>query len=390
MSVEVMVVAGEASGDLHGAHLIRSLQELSPQLSFCGMGGVEIARTGAQILFEASKISVVGFFEVVSHLKDIYAAQKTLRKRLVESKPSLLILIDFPDFNLLLARKAKKLGIPVFYFISPQVWAWRSGRVKTMARLVDKIGVILPFEEQFYRQRGVDATYVGHPLLDSVMTTKSKERYCREQDIPSTLRLIGILPGSRVKEVARLLPVFLEAALKLQEKCADKLLFLIPCASSLRQEDLLDNGVRMYARQLNLKIVSPQDRYNMMAACDMVIAASGTVTLELLLLDTPMVVAYKLSPLTYMLGRLLVKVEYFSLVNLIADDMIVAEFLQDQANPERISDQLFKLMCDEQEREKIKDGFQRVRQKLGHKGASRRAAQLALELITGGENASHG
>ncbi len=388
MSMEVMVVAGEASGDLHGAHLIRSLQELCPQLSFCGMGGVEIARTGAQILFEASKISVVGFFEVVSHLKDIYAAQKTLRKRLVESKPSLLILIDFPDFNLLLARKAKKLGIPVFYYISPQVWAWRSGRVKTMSRLVDKIGVILPFEEQFYRQRGVDATYVGHPLLDSVMTTKSKESYCREQGISSTRRLIGILPGSRVKEVARLLPVFLEAALKLQEKCTDKLLFLIPCASSLRQEDLLDNGVRKYARQLSLKIVS-HDRYNMMAACDVVIAASGTVTLELLLLDTPMVVAYKLSPRTYMLGRLLVKVKYFSLVNLIADEMIVAELLQDEANPERISNQLFKVMCDEQERKKIKEGFRRVKHELGSKGASLRAAQLALDLITG-ENDRHG
>lgn len=383
-----MVVAGEASGDLHGAHLIRCLQELRPQMTFCGMGGVEIARTGAQVLFEASKISVVGFFEVVSHLKDIYAAQKTLRERLAENKPSLLILIDFPDFNLLLARKAKKLGIPVFYYISPQVWAWRSGRVKTMARLVDKIGVILPFEEQFYRDRGVDATYVGHPLLDSVKTTKSREHYCREQDIPATRRIIGILPGSRVKEVARLLPVFLEAALKLQEKCVDRLLFLIPCASSLRQEDLLGNGVRKYSQQLSLKIVF-EDRYNMMAACDIVIAASGTVTLELLLLDTPMVVAYKLSPRTYMLGRLLVKVNYFSLVNLIADEMIVAELLQDEANPERISNQLFTLMSDPEALKKIKEGFQRVKQKLGGKGASLRAAQLALDLITV-ENDSHG
>ncbi len=388
MSMEVMVVAGEASGDLHGAHLIRALQELNPHLSFCGMGGVEIARTGTQILFEASRISVVGFFEVVSHLKDIYAAQKTLRQRLVQSKPSLLILIDFPDFNLLLARKAKKLGIPVFYYISPQVWAWRSGRVKTMARLVDKIGVILPFEEQFYRDRGVDATYVGHPLLDSVISTKSKEQYCREQGLLLTQRLIGILPGSRVKEVARLLPVFLEAALRLQEKSSEKLVFLIPCASTLRQEDLLDNGVRTYAQQLNLKIVS-RDRYNMMAACDLVIAASGTATLELLLLDTPMVVAYKLSPRTYMLGRLLVKVKFFSLVNLIADEMIVAELLQDEANPERISDQLFSLLSDEQERKKIKAGFHRVKQKLGNKGASARAARLALELITGEKN-SHG
>ena len=381
MNPEVMIVAGEASGDLHGAHLIKSLQRLNPELSFCGMGGSEIARTGTEILFEASKISVVGFFEVISHLKDIIAAQLTLRKRLTKSKPSLLILIDFPDFNLLLARKAKKLGIPIFYYISPQVWAWRSGRVNTIKRLVDKVGVILPFEESYFRARGVNATYVGHPLLDSVKTSQTRDQYCSSQNIPKNVKLIGILPGSRVKEVARLLPVFLEAALKLQEKCSHKLLFLVPCATTLKNDDLLDNGINDYKDRLNLKIIS-DDRYNMMAACDIVIAASGTVTLELLLLNTPMVVAYKLSPRSYMLGRLLVKVKYFSLINLIGEQTIVPELLQDEANPERISDELFKLLYDEEEKKKIETGFQQVKQKLGSTGASERAAQLALKLIT--------
>ncbi len=381
MKSEVMIVAGEASGDLHGAHLIKSLQRLNPELSFCGMGGSEIARTGTEILFEAAKISVVGLVEVISHLKDIIAAQRVLRKRLAESKPSLLILIDFPDFNLLLARKAKKLGIPVFYYISPQVWAWRSGRVKTIKRLVDKIGVILPFEEQYFRARGVDATYVGHPLLDSVRTSQTRDQYCSSQDIPTNVRLIGILPGSRVKEVARLLPVFLESALLLQEKCVDRLLFIVPCATTLKKDDLLENGIREYQDRLNLKIVS-EDRYNMMAACDIVIAASGTVTLELLLLNTPMVVAYKLSPHTYMLGKLLVKVNYFSLVNLIANKAIVPELLQDEANPERISGELLKLMHDEKEKIKMETGFQQVKEKLGGEGASDRAAQLALRLMT--------
>jgi lipid-A-disaccharide synthase len=380
MNREVMIVAGEASGDLHGAHLIKSLQRLNPELSFCGMGGSEIARTGAEILFEASKISVVGFFEVISHLKDIIAAQRTLRKRLTESKPALLILIDFPDFNLLLARKAKKLGIPIFYYISPQVWAWRSGRVKTIKRLVDKICVILPFEESYFRSRGVDATYVGHPLLDSVKTSQTKDQYCSSQNIPGNVKLIGILPGSRVKEVARLMPVFLEAAVKLQEKCSDKLWFIVPCATTLKNDDLLDNGINDYQDRLNLKIVS-EDRYNMMAACDIVIAASGTVTLELLLLNTPMVVAYKVSPRTYRLGKLLVKVKYFSLVNLIGEKTIVPELLQDEANPDRISEELLKLMYDEKERQKIETGFQKVKQKLGSAGASERAAQLALRLM---------
>ena len=174
-----MIVAGEASGDLHGSHLVQAMQTSNPDLRFCGVGGRELSACGVELLFDASKIAVVGFFEVITHLIDILNAQKSLRRRLVEKRPDLLILIDFPDFNLLLARKAKKLGIPIFYYISPQVWAWRSGRVKTIRRLVDIIGVILPFEEPFYRRRGVTAHYVGHPLLDSVHRDSSKRRRSR-------------------------------------------------------------------------------------------------------------------------------------------------------------------------------------------------------------------
>ena len=339
-----------------------------------------MASAGAEILFEAAKISVVGFFEVITHLKDILTAQKRLRDRLISSAPALLILIDFPDFNLLLARKAKKLGIPIFYYISPQVWAWRPGRVKTIARLVDRIGVILPFEEDFYRARGVNATYVGHPLLDTVTSTISKEHYYDSHNFYHNDKLIGILPGSRIKEVKRLLPVFLEAATRLQKRSNDSLIFLVPCAPTLQHHDLLENGIAAYQNRLNVKIVDDQ-RYEMMAVCDAVIAASGTVTLELLLLDTPMVVAYKLSPLTLMLGKLLVKVNYFSLVNLIAGTMIVPELLQEEANPERISDELFSLLYDEAIRQRTSEGFHLVRQRLGSKGASHRAAHLAFELL---------
>lgn len=380
MRPEVLIVAGEASGDLHGAHLIRSLKRLSPGLDFTGIGGEEIKKTGAEILFDASKISVVGFFEVISHLSEIIAAQRTVRKKLSGSKPALLILIDFPDFNLLLARKAKKLGIPVFYYISPQVWAWRSGRVKTIRRLVDKIGVILPFEQEYYRQRGVDATYVGHPLLDSVVKTTDRNEFCIEHKILPGNRLIGILPGSRIKEVSRLLPVFLEAAHQLQESAVDQCTFLVPRATTLSEEVLLDNGITDYQDRIDIRIIS-EDRYNMMAACDIVIAASGTVTLELLLLNTPMVVAYKLSPYTYRLGKLLVKVKYFSLVNLIGDEMIVPELLQDEANPIRISEELHRVLYDTGSRHLIEKGFIKVRKRLGNPGASDQAAKLALSLI---------
>ena len=375
-----MIVTGEASGDLHGSHLVKSIQKTSPDFTFCGMGGEMLHKAGVEILFDAAKIAVVGFFEVVSHLKDIIAAQKILRKRLETARPALLILIDFPDFNFLLARKAKKIGIPVFYYISPQVWAWRSGRVKTIAKLVDKIGVILPFEEQFYRDRGVDAHYVGHPLLDSVHSSVTRDDFCGKNNIDNKQKIIGILPGSRSKEIAKLLPVFLEAALLLKNKSEGEPVFLIPRAPTISEDALLDSGVREYRNQLNLKIIS-KERYDLMASCDIVIAASGTVTLELLLLDTVMVVAYKLSPYTYRLGKLLIDVQYFTLVNLIADKEVVPELLQEEANPKTICEKLFKLLYCKTEIDEMRAGFRVVKEKLGNPGASDRASEIALGII---------
>lgn len=376
-----MIVTGEASGDLHGSRLVKAMRALRPNLTFSGMGGTELSRAGVDILFDAAKIAVVGFIEVLSHLKDIISAQKILRRQLERKRPSLLILIDFPDFNLLLARKAKKLGIPVFYYISPQVWAWRSGRVKTIGRLADRIGVILPFEESYYRDRGVAAHYVGHPLLDSVHVSQTRDDYCRFLGIGSEKKIVGLMPGSRIKEIKRLLPVFLEAALRLQKKSNDSLCFVIPLAPTLTEKDLAGNGLDALRGEMDVRIVR-EDRYGMMAACDAVIAASGTVTLELLLVDTPMVVAYKVSPRTYQLGRLLVKVDFFSLVNLIGGERIVPELLQEEASPERISEALYQLLYDEAVRAHIENGFARVKNMLGGPGASHRAAELALTLIS--------
>jgi len=389
MSNEVMIVTGEASGDLHGAKLITSMQVLDPNLTFCGMGGRELEKAGAEILFEAAKIAVVGLVEVVSHLKDILSAQITLRRRLTQTRPKLLILIDFPDFNLLLARKAKHLGIPVFYYVSPQVWAWRSGRVRTIARLVDKIGVILPFEEQFYRSRGVNAHYVGHPLLDSVHRTFSRDQFCQIHNIDSRKKLIGVLPGSRIIEVKRLLPVFLEASRLIQQKSEEGLIFLVPRASTITEQTLLDFGVENYRAQLEIRLIS-DNQYDLMAACDVAIAASGTVTLELLLLNTPMIAAYKLSPRTYQFGKYLIKVRYFSLVNLIADDDIVPELLQDEANPVRIASEIYRLLYNQEARNQMQKGFDHVREQLGQPGASQRAARLALSVIEEDESPIHG
>ena len=380
MTREIMIVAGEASGDLHGSRLVAEIKKAAPEFSFCGIGGQELKDKGVEILFDAGKIAVVGFFEVVSHLRDILNAQKILRKRLAEQRPDLLILIDFPDFNLLLARKAKKLGIPVFYYISPQVWAWRSGRVRTIARLVDKIGVILPFEEEFYRKRGVNASYVGHPLLDSVQSNSDRNSFCSLHNIDPRDKIVGILPGSRIKELSSLLPIFMQAACIVDKRSEKNIVFMIPKAPTISEKDIMEHGVGRYTDEIDVRIVT-SDRYDLMSACDAVIAASGTVTLELLLLDTVMVVAYRLSQNTYRLGKLLVNIDFFSLVNLIACKEVVPELLQDQANPETIADRIYELLYSGPAIHAMKDNFRFVREKLGEKGASKRAAELAMSLI---------
>jgi lipid-A-disaccharide synthase len=340
-----------------------------------------MAAAGVEILFDASRIAVVGLAEVLTHIPDILTALKIVKKRMREDTPDLLILIDFPDFNLMLAKKAKKLGIPVFYYISPQVWAWRTGRVKTIGRLVDTMGVILPFEESFYRSRGVAAHYVGHPLLDSVKVTTDRESFCRRHGINPGHKLVGLLPGSRRKEISALLPDLLAAAKRLLGKYEHEFVFLLPVASTVSEEELWNNGLGDYCELINFRLIR-EDRYDMMAACDAVVAASGTVTLELAILGVPMLVVYRVSPHTYYIGRLLVRhMQFFSLVNLIAEQPVVTELMQDDVNPGKIEAELARLLFDEKAVSEMRQGLASVRVKLGSPGASRQAASLAFKLL---------
>ena len=377
---KIMIVTGEASGDLHGANLFRALQAKLPGLKACGMGGHELASLGMEILFDAAKVSVVGIVEVLSHLKDILKALQVLRRRLSEDRPDLLILIDLPDFNLMLARKAKALGIPIFYYISPQVWAWRSGRTRTIKKRVDKIGVILPFEEDFFKKYGVDAEYVGHPLLDTVRVSEDRKAFLSRHDLAADSTCIGLLPGSRKREIASLLPIFLAAARLMQKRSTHRLTFLLPQASTITSRDLDDAGLPLFQQELDIRIVK-EDRYTMMAACDAVMAASGTVTLELAILQVPMVVCYRLSPLTFRLAKMMVKLDHFSLVNLIAGCTAVPELLQDEVTPENIAGELMALLTIPEKMHTMKTALQGIKDKLGEAGASEKAAAVAIRLL---------
>jgi lipid-A-disaccharide synthase len=378
--MEVMIVAGEASGDLHGANLVRAMRELRPELRFTGMGGIELERAGVELLCDAAKIAVVGAFEILSHLGDILNARRALIKRMRAQRPGLLILIDYPDFNLLLAKQAKKLGIPVYYYISPQIWAWRKSRVHKIARLTDRVAVILPFEQAFYAKYSYAVDFVGHPLLDSVRPQKNPEQFRRELGIEPDQRLIGLLPGSRGKEIVSLLPDFLAAAALLAEK-QPKLSFLLPQAPPIDLALLAAHGLTQAQQQLDIRVVT-EDRYSMMAACDAAVAASGTVLLELAILGVPTVATYRVSPPTFFLARILIRgLRFFSLVNLIAEREIIPELLQDAVTPQRIAQELEPLIAPTPQRIAMIKGFGEVCRRLGGPGASRRAARVALDLL---------
>ena len=376
----ILIVAGEASGDLHGAGLVKAMQQRDPSLSFVGIGGVEMKRAGIELISDIDKLAVMGVSEIFSTLKDIIVVFRLLKTALRQHNPALLILIDFAEFNLRLAKHARKLGIPVLYYITPKVWVWRRGRVKKLAKLVDRAAVILPFEEKYLQERGVEATYVGNPVLDAVNVHFDRKQFCQKYELDESRAIVGIFPGSRRKEVNFLLPVFLEASRRMQSKYSRELSFVIPLASTLSEEDLEKAGLATFRKSMDIHVVR-QDKYEMMASCDGVVAASGTVTLELAVLDIPMIVAYKFTPLSYYLGRFLIDIPFFSLVNIIAEKQVVTELLQDQVTPGTVELELARILFDENIRRKIQHDLAQVRKVTGGRGASLKAADLAFETM---------
>ena len=370
----VAIIAGEASGDLHGAKLINAMQKKNPGLFFCGIGGPHLRRAGVRILVDSAELTVVGITEVFGKLSGILKGLGTIKKLLKSLKPDLLILIDFPDFNLHIAGTAKKLGIPVLYYISPQIWAWRRGRVKRIGRCVDRMAVILPFEEQFYAENNVAATFVGHPLLDSPLPTA-------DQVLASGVAeqvTIGLMPGSRDSEINRHLPVMLDTAIILKDRLKHAT-FIISHAPSVAHQQI-EMIVAGYDGQIEVEIIS-DGVASVFERSDLVVAASGTVTLQAAIHGTPMVIIYKVSQISFLLGRALVRVPYIGLVNLVAGQKLVPEYVQGAASADNIASAVEDMLADRDHLNQLKQKLFALRDVLGGGGASDRVAELALEML---------
>ncbi len=370
----VAILAGEASGDQHGAKLVSAMQKKYPALFFCGMGGDALRQAGVRIVMEASELTVVGITEVFAKIPAILKGMAKIKKLLKSLRPDLLILIDFPDFNLHIAAVAKKLDIPVLYYISPQIWAWRQGRVKRIGRLIDHMAVILPFEEQFYREFNVPVTFVGHPLLDDTLPAAGQALKNGVQDPP----VIGLVPGSREIEIIRLLPIVLDAADILNQRLKH-VKFLISQAATVDRK-LIEAIIGKYPGWADVEIISDGVE-KVFERCDAIVAASGTVTLQAAMYGTPMVIIYKVSPVSAWLGKALVRVPNVGLVNLVAGRGLVPELLQDDATGDNIARAIQNMLKDEDELNHLRRQLIALRDVLGGTGASGRVAELALGMI---------
>jgi lipid-A-disaccharide synthase len=375
LSVRLLLSCGEPSGDLYAAALTRELRALDPEAAVAGLGGPALAAAGGVLIDDYRGLAVTGLTEAIAKVPRSYATIRRLTRAARLDRPDALVVIDFPDFNFPLARRVKRLGIPVIYYISPQIWAWRAGRLKTIREIADRVLVIFPFEEAIYRDAGVPVEFVGHPLVDLAKASAPRNVFLRAHGLSPDAPTIAMLPGSRANEVGRILPDLLAAARLIASRVPGTQVLL---ARAPNLDDHLFAALRDGAPPIT-SIEGDTDA--ILASADVALTASGTATVQTALHNTPMVIVYRLSPMTYRIGRRLVKVDAVGMVNLIAGRTIVPELIQEAFTPEAVAHEAVSMLTDPARSAAIREGLADVRAKLGGTGASRRAAEAILRVV---------
>ena len=376
MTATVLFSAGETSGDQHAANVFLELKKRHPEIRGIGMGGSKMRQAGIEICYDSSNIGVIGVVEVLKHYGEIRQALKLMQQVVTTERPDLLICVDYKEFNFKLATFAKSQGLKVLFYVSPQVWAWRPGRVIKYGKVIDMMAVIFPFETKYYEAENVPVRYVGHPSVDKVHPLRSKEEDLQLFGLNPQHPIVGLLPGSRMNEIKRMLPVMLEAAEKIFDANTDTQ-FILPQADSVTDE-LLNNYLN--STFVTVQVIKNQP-YDVMQCCDAIMTTSGTATLEIALLNTPMVIAYKLSPLTYLLGKMLVNIAFIGLPNIIAGKKIVTELIQNDASPENLALEINHLLTDKNYAQTMREALSQVKQQLGQGGGSKNMTDLVLEML---------
>jgi lipid-A-disaccharide synthase len=368
-----MIIAGETSGDLHGSGVVRELRRLAPGVDVYGIGGDRMLQEGMECLIHVSRLSFMGFVEVLRNLPVVREAQKTMEALLESRRPDVLVLIDYPGFNLRFAAKAKARGIRVLYYISPQVWAWHRSRVKSMRGVVDRMKVVFPFEVPIYDSAGINVEFVGHPLAETIGAIPGREAFLRKYGFDDGRPVLALIPGSRQQEVDRIFPAMLETAARLRQDTG------VHIGASAAPH--LDRSVlkRLIPRGLPVTMIE-SDTHGLMCHASAAIVTSGTATLETGWYGTPMAVVYRTSPLTYAIGRLLVNIDAIGLVNIVAGEHVVPEFIQGEMTAERLVPELRRMLTDRLYAESIRRKLGVIKTRLGLPGASARVAAGIVEL----------
>ena len=372
----IMLSAGEASGDQHAASLFLELKKLMPEVKAIGMGGAKMREAGVEIRFDSTSIAVIGTVEVIKHYGEIRRALALMTSIAIEEHPDLLVCVDYKEFNFRLARSAKAAGVKVLFYVSPQVWAWRPGRVKKYGAVVDHMAVIFPIEVPFYEAHQIPVTYVGHPLAGKVVPSLSKNAALKEFGLESDGPVIGLLPGSRSNEIKRLLPVILATV--------ELLAIRFPTASFVLNQasSVTDGMLEPYLANCKVMVKAIKGRnYDVLQCCDAVITVSGTATLEVALAGIPMAIIYKLTPITYWLGRLLISINFIGLPNILAGKGIVREFIQREAKATNLAEEIGNILEDKNYANEIRDNLARVKELLGEGGGSSRLASLTKKML---------